>query len=358
LFQRKPSLIWIVLLAFAMLPLLFQNCAPIRMHYDENGPSLNKANNNGGPYSGFSKIYRYYSSVQPCLSFDLKGNPLPTNEILFKPDAQGLVAPYLARQSCNDLQAPTRIADSDIQITDSTYKTVIYKNYVLSSQNPPGDFDVVQAQCPAGKTAIPGAVRTNLFAHSLDWLYQITLPPGQTWTYHPTDVVGWYSFDGARTSLFSTIQSLPAYVVDRNDPTFLDNWRRQSQYIQLKSNTNYVFSFVAKAGNVAGADVHLYRQITAPANNAIDESVYVTFDFQTGIPVTHYAVNVPGTLATMTPFAGGYLCSLFFTSTATASDAVSNIGIAPATFGQSFGQLGDSVVSTAAQLVEVNTFCQ
>jgi hypothetical protein len=345
----RSKAFWASFVALAMIPVFFQNCAPVQMSGSDI-PVVNKSMGNGGPYGGLFKSYRYYNSVQPCSTQDLKGRPLPNTEILFKPDAQGQTAPFLARETCTDLQVPTLISSSDLQITDSSFKTVTYKNFVMTSQSPAGEFDVAAAQCPVGKSAIAGAARTNHFLNSQDWMI-LRDPVG------PQLRPGWYSFAGIGVNLFSTIQSLPAFMVQRNDPANLDLWARHDQYVQLKSSTDYVFSFVAQGGTVNGANTHIFRGMNSTPGPA-DETVLVRFDFQNRTTTIEYAVNISGVSATITPFGNGFLCTIYFRSSATANTFPTSIGVTPTTYGQSYGQMGDSIIATAAQLVEVNNFCQ
>jgi hypothetical protein len=356
--KASLKLFWSILIAATVLLFAYQNCSPIHLAYKEPSIIPNKLTN-GGPYGGMAKVYRHFNVVQPCSAKDLKGQPLANTEILFKPNDEGLTAPYLARESCSDLRIPTSIAAADLQILDPSLQTVRYKNTDLSSQNPPGDFDIVAAQCPIGKSEISGALRTNSFVHSLDWmLLQDPAAIGPDYRFQSNGAArGWNTFPGIGVGLFSTIQSLPAFVVERNDSSNLELWRRQSQFVQLKANSEYMFSFVAQAGTVNGADVHIYRGMAATPGPT-DESVLVTFDFNAGTTNVQYALNVAGVSATLTPFGTGYLCTLYFKSSSTADQFVTNIGVTPTTSGQALGQWKDSIVATAAQLVEVNSVCR
>lgn len=327
------------------MTLLYQNCAPIGLS-DKSSTTTSKAEtDNGGPYSGMAKIYQFYNSVAPCNVKDLKGAALPNLEILFKPGPSGQIAPHLARENCADITTPSVIAASDIEMTPGDTSAIRYQKTELKPRSIFGDFDVVKASCPVGRTEIANAVRTNLFTASLDW----TVPrsPGY----------GWNLFEGIGTQLHSTIQSMPAYLVHRNDGAFLELWRRAGQYVNLKPNTPHSLSFVIQAGSVSSANVHIYRSFVGKVDPS-DETALVNFDLNSGNAIVSYAVNIPGVSATMTPFAGGYLCTIYFTTSGRVNAGQMDIGVSSATGNSDFGKVGDSIVATAAQLVEVNEFCQ
>jgi hypothetical protein len=342
--RKYLSLTLLTLPLLIGMVILFQNCS------SKNSPILftSQSKNNGGVYGGMAgKLYRSFSSVQACAANDLRGRPLPNDEIIFKADSGGVVGPFFSRQSCQDI-TPIAIASQDIQL-DPTMTTITYQSQTFSSQNPPGAFDVAVAACPAGKSAIPGAVRTNAFASALDWTL---LENGGT--------PGWYIFPGIDVSLNSTIESLPAYLLQRNDGALLDAWRRATQGLSLQANTDYAFTFLAQPGSVTAADFNLFRGLVANQfNPATDEKVLITFDFQAVTATIDTAININNVSAVISPLGKGFICTVYFTSSPVDDQSpVVSIGVGPSGFGQESGQLGDSIIATDAQLVPVSQFCK
>jgi len=326
------------------LSVLFQNCSSSNFNFF----NPKQANDNGGAYGGMIRqLYRYSNPAQPCNVQDLNGSPLPNEAILFRADANGNVGPYLARHSCQDI-TPIALSSGEVQV-DSSMSSLSYQGQVFSMQNPPGSFDIAVAACPAGKTPISGATRTNSFASPMDWtaLQTVNSP-------------GWYIFPGIDVSLYSTLASLPGYQIQRNDANNLDYWRRDTQGLQLQANTDYAFSFLAQSGTVSAADFTFYRGIDpSHFNFSTDENVVVTFDFQAVTATVVTSVNIKNVSAVISPVGNGFLCTVYFTSSSVDSQSpVVSMGVGPSTKGQSFGKLGDSIIATDAQLVPVNQFCQ
>jgi hypothetical protein len=330
------------------LPLLlvlgFQNCTQQGFKQTSQG---RKHLENGGPYAGKTGEYRYFSPSEPCSARNLKGEPLPNEMLLFRPNSIGVTTPVLTREACVDVE-PVPIPEVDVQF-DETTDSLVYRNRVFAPERP-GDFDIVAAGCPAGKSAIPGAVRQNLFASAFDWTVPQSYVKG-LWT------PGWYNFPGIGVDLYSTISSLPAFLIQRNDPNQLDIWRRSSQHIYLQADTQYAFTFLARPGSVPTTDFTYYRGLTGIAGDLRNEEVVVTFDFQNRTTNIVRTLNIAGVSAVISPLENGFICTVYFTTSATANQGESNIGIAPVR-DQGGVLAGDSILATAAQLVPVDQFCQ
>jgi hypothetical protein len=343
----QKLLTFLLIVSFA---LFFQNCARLQSTptLAEDSSQTTKTEN-GGPYGGKPGVFRYFSDSDPCTTLDLKGKPLPNEMILLKNTSPSRRDAFLTRQTCQDIK-PILIPANEIQM-DASADSLIYKNQSFLSQNRPGDFDIIAASCPAGKTAIPAAIRRNSFAFSVDWT-SLQVWQSNVWS------AGWYNFPGTAVGLDSTLSSLPAFLIERNDTTLLDNWRRASQHIYLPANTEYSFTFLARSGSVAAADFTFYRGVTGIPGDPKNEEAVITFDFQTRTTSLVRNTNVSIQSSSISPLGNGFVCTVNFTTSATGDQGESNIGVAPSARGQYYGNLGDSVVATAAQLVRINDFCR
>lgn len=324
---------------FAMAVIMvvgFQNCsAPKR--FGSQG-SNTQMSGHGEGYSGKTELFAYFDSRQPCSKFDRYGRPLPNFQIFYQLKAGSTIrAPHLVRKTCQDID-PLEIDPKEITASDSS--SITYQGMTFGELTTNGDFDVVASSCPAGKSPIAGAVRKNIFVSAFDWT---NLSNG-----------AWFWHQGVIANLYGTIQSLPSYVISRNDPAALNGYERASQFHNLQPSTDYVFSFVARPGTVNGATVRATRGSIAPDY----EGLAVDFNFQTGTASVRNNTGLPGATATMVPFGNGYLCTLYFRTTSmTAFTAPMEIGVGPMDAGY-VARVGDSVIATAAQLEPVSEFCQ
>ncbi len=331
--RRFSKNIWISA-TLGLCLLFFQNCSPVKTSSSQ--PQTGQSAPDGGPYTGLQKVYRHFDNALPCGSLDRNGDPLPNDEILIRPDNQGLIAAHLAREQCKDI-SPLVLAKADVSVSSSD-QSIIFKNKVFTAKKTPGDFDLVAASCPAGRAPLASPSRVNALPDSLDWAAS-----------------SWYAHPGINVSLYSTLESLPAYLIKRTDPLYLDYWRRDSQSIPLQVNTAYAYSFLAQAGSLNAAEWNFYRDL---GGNPNDEGARISFNFLTLTATTIYSQNMTGLSATITPFGNGYLCTVYFTSSAATGGApLTAMGVGPLANGN-YGSSGDSIIATAAQLVPINQFCQ
>lgn len=338
-----------LLLAGIVLVMSFQNCSH-HVEYSGSSPQSKSSFDNGQPYSGKPGVYRRFDTGQPCSDLDLNGKPLPNDEILITQDSQGKVSGLLARQLCVDV-APVVIADTDLKAVPNSPDELIYKGQSFSTLNPPSPFDLVTPACPGGLVPKSSPLLSNIFVSPLDWSGQPNpnlFAPGK-----------WIIYPGIGVGLAGTIASLPAYSIQRNDSNNLSSFNRASQQVTLQTNVPYVFTFLAQPGTVNAADWWYYRQLGATDTSPQNETSNITFDFQNLTAKVNYAFNISNVSATIRPFGNGFLCTVYFTSGTTTSSATTDIGIAPSVSAVGAnGKLGDSVLTTAAELLPVNQICQ
>ena len=334
--------------AFFVLLITGQNC--FQNHAFISQGSLKSLNaGNGDAYSGMVALYASSDLTQPCVDKDLvTGSSLPNDEILFKYDDNFNYGPYLVRQACADLP-PTSISTSTLPIPPTPGTgSITYNDKTFQAYSPATDFDIFVASCPTGTNPISAAKRTNSFVSARNWLDQTT-----------SAAPGWSVDQGVGVSLYGTLASLPSFKLERNDPNNLDSWRRAGQILYINASTNYSFTFLARADSVSAVDWHFVRQFSATSSTPQDESVDITFDIGTLTTTTQWSVNITNVSATIRAFENGYICTVYFTSSATDNAGpMIDIGIAPSTGTQKYGQLGDSVLATNPELVPVGEFCK
>lgn len=329
---------WLALVALTVVMVVgFQNCSAPKQ-FGSKSSSNTQMSGHGEGYSGKPDLYEFFDSRQPCSRRDRIGRPLPNFQIFYQPKAGTATrAPHLVRRTCQDID-PVEINPSEITVSGTN--AIAYQGMSFSGYSPSGDFDVVASACPAGKSPIAGATRRNLMVSSLNW----------------TNVANgaWFWHQGVGANLFGTIQSLPSYLIVRNDPNALNGYERASQFLNLQPNTDYVFSFVARAGTVMGATARLTRGSIAPNY----EGLAVDFNFLTGTASIRSNSGLPPATVTMVPFGNGYLCTVYFRTTSMASfQAPIEIGVGPMDANY-VANVDDSVIATAAQLESVSEFCQ
>lgn len=334
---KKSKSLSLLALVFVVQVVLFQNCGPMT---NFSGAPKAQSSGNGDAYTGKPDPYRYFDSASPCADLDRNGKPLPNDQIQYQ---RSLVTtgldPFLVREQCADLATPAPIASSEIQPIGGSTSSFMYKSKLFSNQVVPAEFDVVAAACPAGLTPRTGVSRSNLFAFGQDWM-NIGSP-------------GWFIHQGIGVDLYGSINSVKSFQVRRNNASFLEDWRRVSQFQTLAANTRYAYSFLARPGTVSKATFHVVRN-GPPAN----ESLSVTFDVQNGGAVVDWAVNFSNVTFTSNPVGNGYFTTVYFTTSASANLTSSDLGVAPSTNGATSGAFGDSINATAAQLERVGDFCQ
>jgi len=324
-----------IAIAFGLLIPGFQNCSqPASSGYSSPKPQLS---GNGDGYSGKTDLFRRYDPQMPCPQVGRDGKSLPNEQIFYQMTTLGgLKEPYVVRENCADI-APKPAPEAKPDITGN----LVFQGRTLAGYQRNNDFQVLAAQCPAGKTPIPNAARTNLIVNSQDWTEQ---PVYQGWMWH----------SGMAALLNGSIMSLPAYQIVRTDAAFPEEWRRISQVKRLESNTQYSFSFIAKTGTRDVINVRYYRLDDATGN---EEYIIVDFNLNAGTYKIRLNDHLPPAQVTMVPVGDGYFCTVHFTTSAKANEWYSDLGFGPTALNGAT-RVGDSVYATAAQLEKTSGFCQ
>lgn len=332
--SRRHKITRIIALSFVFLvnTVAFQNCS-INTRFSTPS-TVSQHSGHGEGYSGKGDFFQNFDPQQPCAQVDRLGKTLPNSEIFFqyKPNTM-TKAPYLVRNECREIDP---IELNPAETIAAGPDTLIYQGNTFSVFTPSGDFDIVASACPVGKSLIPNAARVNLMSSSLDWT-------SRSWSLH----------QGISVGLNGSIQSLPSYLIARNDPANLEGYERASQYIDLQPNTDYAFTFVARGGTVGGATARITRGSSYPNY----EGLTVDFDFSTGLSSIRSNVNLPQASVSMVPIGNGYLCSVYFRTSAGGFQSPAEVGVAPMDSNYT-AKVGDSIFATAAQLEPITGFCQ
>jgi hypothetical protein len=319
----------------------FQNCTRTDTGFKSKTTEYSSASGNGDGYSGKpgGDLYRRYDDQTPCVDLDRYGKPLPNEQIFYQSKSPtGPKEPYVVRQNCSDV-TPQPIASTDLKYDGSG--SLIFKGQSFAGFQATADFQVLAAACPAGKSPIANAARTNLIVNSQDWTEQ---PVYQGWMWHA----------GIVAILNGSIKSLPAYNLVRTDPAFPEEFRRISQIKKLNASTDYSFSFLAKKGTRDLINFRYYRVDGATGN---EEYIIIDFNLVTGTSSIRLNSNLAPAKVTMTPVGEGYFCTVYFTTSPTAAENYSDVGFSP-TAVNGVTHVGDSVYATAAQLEATGGFCQ
>lgn len=330
-----------LLLFVALFPIVaFQNCTQ-NVGFSSQKEPQRYFSGNGDGYSGKIGLFRHFDTTQPCAQADRLGNPLPNSQIFYQwPANASAKSPHLVRSHCRDI-APIELQASEIQFSPGSDSVLTYDGKTFNAFEPPGDFDVVANACPVGKTPMAGAVRSNLLVSSLDWTLQ-------------TSSQGWIHHQGISVNLNGSIESLPGYMISRNDPNALDGFRRASQVVDLQPSTDYAYSFLARAGSINGASFRMFR---GGATQAQNEGIVADFNFLTGVASVRDNANMPSVTVAIAPVANGYLCTVYFRTSVAGDQSQIELGVSP--LDQNYiASAGDSIVATAAQLEPINGFCQ
>lgn len=328
---------WVAFCTFLLVP--FQNCSA-RKNFTSNKASTAQAAGNGGSYDGKPDVYRFYDLNNRCASADQNGRALPNDVIVVKANSSGVKTAHLSRLACAEI-TPTPIADGEI--TWSSNSEFTYQNKSFTGQAAPGEFDIVLPHCPAGQTYRAGAVLNNQVGSGL-----------------VLNVAPWEIYQGVSSSLYGTIHSVPSYRIARPTSTFLEYWQRINQVHNLTSNTSFVYSFLAEAGSKQGVDWTFFRNVSgSPPNTSspLDDSALIHFNLATGTANIVFSQNITNVSMRMTRVGNGYLCSVFFTTTATVNPPQTLIGLGP-TAQQGAPAVGDSVQAANVMLLPVNQLCQ
>lgn len=309
----------------ASVVLGFQNCDMVGKKYKPSAPT---PRGNGDFYTGKTNVYAYFDAVAPCSSVSSAGRPFPNRLIQYNSESN---TAYLVRDACNDLE-PVLIPVADF-LVDLSANTISYQGQEFDLQPNFSPFNIMPLACPAPLTRIAASAPTNFIAGELN-----LSPP--VWTQN----------SGIESSMFGTIEALPRFQVRRNDSTFLEFWRRLSQYVPLEPG-RYAVSFLVSQGNTSSATIAYWDT---------DNHEFVAHvDFATGQAVVTNIVGFPGGVtATVAPYGVGYNLTVFFDKTTPLSSP--EIGVAPTNYvalNPQAGQVGDFVYMTAGSVRKVSDYC-
>ena len=317
------------------MTLAYQNCS--NSPVPSNTSSVKLANGEG--YSGKVGLYRRFDTQVPCTEKDRDGKPLSNEQIFYQSSFfGGAKEPFVVRENCQDVN-PAPIGSNAVNfdaVGNLSFKGRAYENYQANA-----DFQVLASACPSGKTPIIGALRTNLIVNSQDWTEQ---PVYQGWMWH----------SGIQALLNGSIKSLPAYTISRTDPAFPEEFRRISQLKQLKPNTEYAFSFLAKKGTRDSINFRYFR-VDQRTNN--EEYIVLDFNLISGTATFRQNDFLSQATVTITPVGEGFFCTVFFKTSATAGENFSDFGFSPSAK-NGVTRVGDSVFATAAQLETTTSYCK
>jgi hypothetical protein len=157
----------------------------------------------------------------------------------------------------------------------------------------------------------------------------------------------WDPVDGIGVALNGSLASLPRYQILRDDPNYVDFWRRVGQVMPLRAGRTFAFSFLAKAGTSDWAGFSFYERM--------DYTFTLSVNLSTGQVRDDGNVGVPSVQTVSRVFGGGRFITIYFTTTGPVSYGALGIYPSVAT-GQPY-KFGDGISATAVQLEDVSTFC-
>jgi hypothetical protein len=274
---------------------------------------------NGEPYKGKPDPFDLVLPNQQCTEVGANGRPLPNSQIYIFASGSA----QLVRENCVDITPRDLTANDYIKMASGD---VIYQNQTFTNNVNQGDFDVLAATCPAGKTLLANPVRKNLLNGGLNFLSpRWQLAPGTTVT-----------FDGS-------MYSLPGYKIEVVDPTQAQwNGVAQTQNLStLSSAETYVFSFYIKTS----ATEKLHFAAFFYNNHDLD----IEFDLLTGASRTIRSTGAT-ILSTKAQMIGGNLyINIYYRLLVSSS---SNMGI-----NSQNTVMGSQLTATAIQLEQLSNFC-
>lgn len=318
--RRYLAILWATLL---LLP--FNNCSK-KVQFESTKINYN---GNGDAYEGKLTRYSHYDS--PCAEVGKNGQPLPNRQIYLFGDYPNIKA-QLVRDNCTDRDVPLELDISQVTFSGpSGTGDLLYAGASFQVLQQKGDFDVVAAECPAGRTPLSSPSRVNLLASSQNL--------SDSNAYMPTD--------GISATLNGSLASLPRYEILRNDPNFTDFWRRVGQVLPLPAGKTYAFTFLAKESSSQWAGFSFYE--------AMDYTFSLSVNLLTGQVRDDGNVGVPNVQTVSRLFGGGRLITIYFTTPKPAAYAA--VGVYPSAATGQPNKYLDSIHATALQLVDVANFC-
>jgi hypothetical protein len=312
-------------LLVTLLLIPYQNCSRSKFSSDATATQYS---GNGDAYEG--KLTRYSHFDNKCTELGKNGQPLPDRMIYVLGDYPKIKA-QLVRENCLDKNVPVDLNISQIQFSgpDGT-GDVVYQGVNYQMLAPSGDFDVVAASCPAGRAPLSSPKRVNMLLASQN----LTDP-------------AWDPVDGIGVALNGSLAGLPRYQILRDDPNYVDFWRRVGQVRPLQAGRTFAFSFLAKAGTSDWAGFSFYERM--------DYTFTLSVNLSTGQVRDDGNVGVPSVQTVSRVFGGGRFITIYFTTTGPVSYGALGVYPSVAT-GQPY-KFGDSISATAVQLEDVSTFC-
>ena len=310
------------------LVVCFQNCSianfgSTRTSADGGDAQLSPdtEGGNGSGYEGKPSVFRYFDPLAPCVEQARNGSPLPNKQIYLYTSGKG----QLVRDGCADIK-PVPLSSNLVR--GEPDGTLVYAGLSFAPHTPV-DMEVFVADCPAGLSPRPGAVRTNLINDPLD----------------PTTGSFWGTTSGgvavAREGVFA---GQPAFSVTRL--TANENERRLEQFHLMQPNATYAASFFMKKVNGREGAFHMYDGLPTPS------WVRTVFSLETGVATVLNDNSVfTGVSMTSRPIGDGFFFTVYFTTSSTVRGG--DLGYSSAEL-----NVGDAVIVANPQLELVSNFCQ
>lgn len=305
-----------VFLSLMLCAFSFQNCTHQNFHGDAQNTPFNSASN-GDSYPGKPGYYLQDDPNNPCHQLSKLGNPFPKNEIFLSGGKYSLV-----RENCRDIE-PVMIDPS--QITVNPDDTIAFNGSTYNPRADLSEYDKTAPACKSGQSI--NMALGNLYANPLD----LSAPVWQT---HP-------EFPAA---LSGSISALPRHLVGFNNPAYLDDWERVSQYPVMSNGKDYVVSFLIEKGSVG------YASIQYAGRN---DQFVVVIDLNAGTSYTEWTKGNPNVSSSVKPYDAGYVLSVYFTSDASGPNGDIGVSAYKPTPDNRMS-VGDYIYAAAASLYECN----
>jgi hypothetical protein len=297
----------------------FQNCDNIRFRESRAPAGEAQMSGNGDGYGGKITVYHHVDDQRPCSELGTTGRPLPNDSVFAYEEGKA----QLVRERCRDIP-PRDLAPAEFKIEASGDLTLAGRSF---QPHVPTDFEAAAAVCPAGLNPLPAPVRNNLIDNALN----LAADP-------------WGTLGGIAVGLNGSIASLPSYLLTRDRDASADPALRLDQFVPLKRNTRYAFSFLARRGSSGAVRLMMFDQsptlVTGDARWSLADGSLIDSD-QTNLTLVSHASR---------PVGEAFFYTIYFRTPNTVRGL--DIGIAADDNGA-----GASIFATAAQLEDLSTFC-
>ena len=307
----------------------FQNCSAPSDFTGLSSQASSGGTGNGDSYGGKPGDYSYYDPANPC-DKGRDNKPLPNQQIRFATSYQ------LVRENCRDI-VPQNLDPAAVSF--SSNESLSYRGLSFALTPVRGQFDVMAAECPSGRSPRAGAVRTNL-VESGDNL--LALPPWiDQWTV---------------ASASGVLGSLPAFTIERWAAPSTTYWERYYKSQVFKPSTDYALSFFA----APGTKDEIYFSSTEFENNVQLSSIEVYLDTRTGAGRVAAAMGYSNVSFTSRLIDGTRFFTIYFRSHSY-TPVSSAFGFGPGGMDQSnqdVSKPGDSIKIANIQMEEIASFCQ